>query len=60
MIDPRIRHIVQCAMSLVNGYEFKMTDVLDEHRRCVANRHRVALHQLDRALRHMGDELEEL
>ena len=32
----------------------------DEHNHCMANRHRVGLHQLDRALRRMGDELEEL
>lgn len=41
--------LVNCVEELLEGYEFKMTNILDANRRCTAQKNRVALHQLERA-----------
>ena len=50
-----IEHALNCAKEVIDGYEFKFTNVLDSGRRCVHNTNRVALHQLDRALRSLEE-----
>ncbi len=47
--------LVTCVGELLEGYEFKMTDVLDSSRRCVHHVNRGALHQLERAFRGFKD-----
>ncbi len=47
-------HLKRCVEVLLEGYEFHMTDVLDANRRCVPQKNRAALHQLDRAFGALG------
>ncbi len=44
------QHVINCAIEVIEGYEFKLTDVLDDNRRCIPWKNRVAIHQLNRAL----------
>ena len=60
VIDPRIRHILGCVREVLDGYEFKFTNILDAGGRCIHHTNRGAIHQLDRAMMRLGDEYEEI
>ena len=41
--------LVNCVEELLEGYEFKFTNILDNNGRCIPNTNRIALHQLQKA-----------
>ena len=48
--------ITKRAEEVLEGYTFKLTAILDDNDRCIPNKNRMALHQLDRALMRLGEE----
>ena len=41
--------LVNCVEELLEGYEFKLNNVLDANRRCIHHTNSVAMHQLNKA-----------
>ena len=53
------QHVINCAIEVIEGYEFKFTNILDAGGRCIHHRNRVAIHQLDRALTRLEESNEQ-
>ena len=60
MTDHRIRHILNCVREVLDGYTFKLNNVLDASDRCIHYKNSVALHQLNSSMMRLGDEFEEI
>ena len=50
------QHVINCARSVLETYEFKLGAILDATRRVVHGQHSVELFQLQRALLLLGEE----
>ncbi len=50
------QHVIACARHLVDGYVFKFTNILDDLDRCIPQKNRVDMHQLQRALMSLEEE----